>query len=104
MATFRKRNRRWQAIIRRRGHPVQSRSFGSRKDADAWARSVEHAMEVGDFLPPDDSAGLNLGEVLRRYLSEVSVNKRGGEIEGHRIRALLRLDLARHSMAGFRRA
>lgn len=47
MATYQKRGTRWRAIVRRKGHPAQSRTFGTKGRARAWARQVEHDIEAG---------------------------------------------------------
>ena len=38
----------WRARVRRKGYPDQSRTFGSRAEAEAWARLIESDMERGD--------------------------------------------------------
>lgn len=40
----------WQARIRRKGWPAQSKTFRIRSDAEAWARSVESDMDRGSFV------------------------------------------------------
>jgi len=51
MATFRQRDSGyWQAIIRRKGQPDQSKTFRLRDDAERWARSVETEMDKGAFV------------------------------------------------------
>ena len=43
------RGKTWRAIIRRKGFPVQSKTFASKKDAEAWAASVESRLGVSQF-------------------------------------------------------
>jgi tRNA A37 methylthiotransferase MiaB len=50
MPTFEKRGRYWRVRVRRRGYPVQSRTFDTKARADAWARSVEGEMDRGLFV------------------------------------------------------
>lgn len=38
MATIVERSAGWQAKIRRKGYPAQSRTFDSKADAEKWAR------------------------------------------------------------------
>lgn len=45
MASFRQRGNRWQALVRRQGHPDEVRSFITRQDAERWSRSVETDMD-----------------------------------------------------------
>ena len=37
----------WQAIIRKRGHPSQTRTFRTKRDAEAWAKVTESEMLRG---------------------------------------------------------
>lgn len=72
MATITKRaSGLWQAKVRRRGHPAQSRTFESRADAVAWARAVEREMDIGTYVPADTAQRTILREVLERYSYEV---------------------------------
>jgi len=42
MATFRKRGPyQWEAQIRRRGYPAQSKTFETKTEAEAWANMIE---------------------------------------------------------------
>lgn len=51
MATFKQRDSGWwQAVIRRKGRPIQSKTFESKRDAEAWARQVESEMDRGTFV------------------------------------------------------
>tara|TARA_B110000503_G_scaffold72316_1_gene111838 strand:+ start:31 stop:252 length:222 start_codon:yes stop_codon:yes gene_type:complete len=49
MATFRFRSNRWQARVRRQGHPDETRSFLTHKEAERWARTVESGIDHGSF-------------------------------------------------------
>ncbi len=44
MASFRNRNNRWQAIVRRGEQRAQYRSFRTKKEAQDWATSIEDAI------------------------------------------------------------
>ena len=51
MATFRQRTSGyWQAIIRRKGHPDESKTFRTKVDAEAWARDIESKIDKGIFV------------------------------------------------------
>jgi hypothetical protein len=55
MATFWKRKLKdggvsWEASIRRKGQPVQRKSFDTRVEAEAWAFTVESEMSKGVFV------------------------------------------------------
>jgi hypothetical protein len=51
MATITKRgDLQWQAKIRRKGYPPQSKTFDTRADAEKWARAIEREMDRGRFV------------------------------------------------------
>ncbi|MFA7495903.1 MAG: hypothetical protein WCY67_06280, partial [Acidithiobacillus sp.] len=35
----------WQAKVRRKGYPTQSKVFRIKREAEAWARSIESEMD-----------------------------------------------------------
>ncbi|EWH00690.1 site-specific integrase [Halomonas sp. BC04] len=47
MATYQKRGARWRAIVRKKGHGSQSKTFSTKARAQAWARQVEDGIEAG---------------------------------------------------------
>ena len=71
MATYRKRNGKWQAIVRHKDIGTTSRSFHTKQAAIKWVLSVEEQLEAGTFgtLRPTH---VTLGELLERYSSEVT--------------------------------
>lgn len=76
MATIREKGPyQWQVQIRRRGWPNQNATFRTKKDAEAWARQSEHAMDRGLFI--DQSAGreTTLHDLIEIYLKEVTANR-----------------------------
>ena len=89
----------FQAIIRRKGCPSQTRTFETRADAEAWGRWVESKTNLGQFrdLRPLDQ--LTLGDLLQRYGEEVTLNKRGAVAESKRIKQLRRHPLALRPMS-----
>ena len=73
MATIREKGPyQWQVQIRRKGWPFQTATFRTKKDAEAWARKSEHAMDRGLFV--DQSAGreTTLRDLIEIYLREVT--------------------------------
>jgi integrase len=56
----------WRALIRRKGHKTQCRTFGSKAAAEAWARGVETDLDRGV-----DRTGvvhtLTVGEIITAY-------------------------------------
>ena len=72
MASFRFHGNRWQARVRRQGHPEVTSSFISRQDAERWARSVESEMDKGQFVDTQEAQRTTLRELILRYVREVT--------------------------------
>ena len=89
MATYRKRNGKWQAIVRNKEIGTTSRSFHTKQAAIKWVISVEEQLEAGTFgtLRPTH---ITLGELLERYSCEVTPTKRGAATELRRLHRLIR--------------
>lgn len=78
MATIRKRGElQWQAIIKRRGHPLVSKTWNTRKEAEAWARLVESEIDRGVFVSRGEVERTTLHDLIERYRVEVLPSKRG---------------------------
>lgn len=71
MATFQKRGSRWRAIVRKKGHPAQSKTFTTKGMAQTWAREVERDIERGEFRDPRVLNGMTLGTLVDRYRAEL---------------------------------
>ncbi len=54
MASFRQHGNGWQARVRRKGTPDQTKSFLSLQDAQKWSRSVEIEIDRGTFVDTSD--------------------------------------------------
>jgi len=50
MAAITKRGSRWQAKIRKKGYPEQSKTFRTKAAAERWANLIESEMERGVFI------------------------------------------------------
>ena len=79
MATFQVRkakngDRRYRVIIRRHGEQF-SRTFGSKKAAESWARSTENAIEEGTFRQTAEAQRHALAELIDRYIEQVLPEK-----------------------------
>ena len=102
-----RRNRRggligYQAQVRRKGYPVQTRTFRGYRDAEVWAATVESEIGRGVFVSRAEGEATTLGEALRRYRDEITARKRGAEQESARIAKLLTHPLAPRSLASIR--
>ena len=104
MASFRKRGPyQWQAQVRKKGRPLQTKTFETRAEAEQWARAIEVEMDQGAFASRAEAESTTLRELLERYLEEVTPLKKGAEPETNRLRLVMRHPLARRFVAGVRR-
>ena len=75
MSTIRKHRGKWQSIIRVQGHPLISKVFVSKTDASRWANLTEFKLRRED-------TGIakikypKFEDVARRYIEEISINKK----------------------------
>ena len=89
MATYRKRNGKWQAIVRHKDIGTRARSFHTKQAAIKWAVGKERSLNEGvlGLLQPTE---VTLGELLQRYVADVLPAKRGAATEGQRLQRLIR--------------
>ena len=98
MATFRNRSGKWQARIQRQGQAPVSKSFTTRQDAERWARQVEAQIDQGRFVSLRLDERTTLGELVTRYMAEVTPLLRGAREDLIRLAALKRNPLCKLSM------
>ncbi len=99
MASIRLHGDRWQARVRRKGHPEESRSFATRIDAERWARAIESEIDRGSYTSATESQRLTLRELIDRYVDEVLPSMKGAEADGIRLRALQRRPICSFSLS-----
>jgi integrase len=99
MASFRLRKNRWQARIRRQGFPDETKSFSTRTQAEMWARSVETQIDTGLFVDVGSARKTTFGDLISRYMSEVTPTMKGASEDLIRLKALLRHPVVHLSMA-----
>lgn len=89
MATFTKRGTRWSAQIRRKGLPAQSRTFSTKGEAKAWAAAEEVRLDCGGAPPLRQHLGrITVGDLIDRYLVDVTAHKRGASSERLRLKKM----------------
>ena len=88
MATFRFRGNRWQARVRRIGHPDLTKSFNNLSDAERWARSAETDMDRGAFLDQREAMRLTVRDLLARYVAEVVITRPHAKLHTFRFEAM----------------
>ena len=91
MASISRRGGRWFAQVRRKGHPHQHKTFKTRREAVAWAtaREVEMAASITMSGAKLSTATVSLGDLIRRYLAEVTPTKRSADTERLRLKRFL---------------
>ncbi len=105
MATIRKRGQhQWEAQIRRRGYPAQSKTFNTKAEAEAWAKMNESEMSRGIWVSRGEAEATTLFEALIRYETEIVPAKKGAAQEGSMLRTIKAVDLAKRPLAGIRGA
>ncbi|WP_404933717.1 site-specific integrase [Nitratireductor sp. L15S-10] len=99
MATVRKRNEKWQVQVRRVGQQAVSKTFQKRSDALQWAREQEVLADKG-ALSVDTSIlrRCTFGDLVDRYLSEITPQKKSAKAETYVLRALRKHKVCRLSL------
>jgi integrase len=99
MASLRQHGKGWQARVRRQGYPDITKSFQGRQDAERWARALESEMDKGQFVSIDEAQRSTLGDLIGRYLVEVTPTMKGAIEDTIRLKAIMRRPIAEWSMA-----
>ena len=98
MASFRQRAGKWQARIVVKGFPETTKSFCTKQEAQQWARGIESTMYKGEWQQQTEHNHMLFGEVLNRYLIEVTPTKRSKQRETEWIGFVQRFKLVNYSM------
>ena len=76
MATIRQRkNKSWQAVIRRKGYPKQSKTFLKQSEAICWARAVEREFDQGRYINFIRADRVTLNEIIDSYVANYHFKK-----------------------------
>lgn len=103
MAYIRKRGHlQYQATVRRKGYEPVTKTFCDRREATAWAASVEADMLKGSFVSTAEADTTTLGELIERYRTSVTPEHKGAEAEDFRLRMLSRSSLALRIVSSLR--
>ena len=95
MACFQKRSGSWRAIIKRKGYPTQTRTFDLKGQAETWAKQIENEMDRGVFVSRAEAESTTLAELLDRYESEITPQKRGAAMERSHLKVIGQDPIAR---------
>ena len=102
MATIQKRGPyQWRALVRRKGYPSQSKSFDTKREAEAWAAIVESEMTRSVFIDRSPAEKTTFEEVINSYIANEAPTHKGGEAEILRLKKFMRdqAKLAQRGMA-----
>ncbi len=99
MATIRPMRDNWQAIVRRKGYPPQSKTFELKKDAEKWARQQERQIDTGEWVDRTEAHQTTLADLLDRYGKEVSITKGAKRAELCWIKQFKHSNLAKYAPA-----
>ena len=88
MAHIRKRNSKWQCIVRVHGYPPMTKTFNTKLDAQRYSRDLENKLwrEQHNIAKKKFP---KFREVLERYRDEVVIHKRSKDMETKLINYLL---------------
>lgn len=92
MATITKRPNGYQVQIRKRGFPTLSKQFKTHREARLWGSHFESQMDIGCFKDKTQAENTALGDLLQRYVTEVTPLKKSWRQEKARIHQMLRDD------------
>jgi integrase len=98
MASFRQHGNGWQGRVRRRGYPDIVKTFQTKADAEKWARALESEIDKGKFVSINEAQRNTLGNLIERYLVEVTPSMKGAAEDTIRLRAIMRKPISRWSM------
>ena len=78
----------WQAVVRRSGNKPVSKSFSTKTEAGQWARHIESEIDQGVYQDRTEAERGTIGELIDRYLVEVTPGKKSAKRETLRLNAL----------------
>jgi integrase len=99
MASIRFRSKKWQARVSRKGEQSLVKTFQTKEDAERWARSIEVEWDQGTYTNIHQAQKTTFGELIERYLREVTPLMRGAKADSIRLKAIMRKSIAKEHMA-----
>ena len=67
----------WQVRVRKKGYPLQVKTFDKKAQAQAWARQIETEMDRGIWQDRGEAERTTVNDLLDRYAREILPTKRG---------------------------
>ncbi len=88
MASITKRQNKWRVQIRKQGYRYFSKTFFNKDNAIRWARRIEYEMDAGRHTL-HNGEDYTLGELLTKYMNEITIFKKSRIQETYCIQKLL---------------
>ena len=98
MASILRTGNRWQARVRRKGYPTETKTFATKTEALHWSQIIESDMNKGLYISRTGAERTTFIEILDRYMQEVTPHKRGADEELIRLNAMKRHKMCKSSM------
>jgi hypothetical protein len=95
MASIRFRSKKWQARVSRKGQHSLTKTFQTKEDAEKWSRSIEVEWDKGTYQNTHQAQKTTFGELIERYLREVTPLMRGAKEDTIRLKAILKKPIAK---------
>ena len=89
MASITKRQNKWRVQIRKQGYRYFSKTFFNKDNAIRWARRIEYEMDTGRHTL-HNGEDYTLGELLTKYMNEITIFKKSRIQETYCIQKLLK--------------
>ena len=90
MAHIRKRNGKWIAEIRKKDFKKIQKTFLKKSNATNWVQEIEYQMDKNQYEDFSDSSKFTLGDLIKKYRDEITINKKGVQEEKYKLNFLLR--------------
>jgi len=89
MATYTKRgDSQWQAKIRKKGYPTQTKTFKNKARAKKWAIHIEAQMDTRVFISTALAESTTFQQLCERYIAEVVPTKKSARTMESMIRTI----------------
>jgi integrase len=98
MATFRNRDGKWQARVRRQGYTGITKSFITLQDAEKWARSKEIELDKNTYTNTNLAEKTTFKALIERYMREVTPTMRSAETDLVKLKALSKKPISQINM------
>lgn len=88
MATFERVGKKWKAVIRRKGYPKKTKTFDTKREANAWAVAFENNLLQSSS--ENILKNITFEVLIRRYLAEETIKKKTADNESLTLKKFLR--------------